>query len=302
MGILNFLGLKRKEPKGPTCAKCQKSFEWGESYVTQETPGSAPYNAPGTGDTRPRVFCPHCGALVVDWHITRKQDYDEWAWYGNNGTVNRKVALPPDPYSPGFGKGVLYNLIPRFSDPELDITRIKAWEKEEEMEKAGEEIPGKPQEEAQDQTAKGDVKALINDLREDNMGEEHKAALKELVGIGAPAVEPLIAAFRTAGRPEDYHADKDKHLRSGIVKALGEIGDPRAVESLLLALDDNIPFVRIDTARSLQKIGDEAIASEAKKLKNPRDVIKALEMTVDWDKNQEVLEEANKALKVITGS
>ena len=83
---------------------------------------------------------------------------------------------------------------------------------------------------------------------------------------------------------------------------MGEIGDPRAVESLLLALDDNIPFVRIDTARSLQKIGDEAIASEAKKLKNHRDVIKALEMTVDWDKNQEVLEEANKALKVITGS
>ena len=123
--------IEQQENEGapPVCAKCHNSLTWEESYVTQETPGSTPFHPPGTGDTRPRLFCPHCGALVVDWHITKDRDFDEWIWYGNNEAVNRKASLPPDPYSPGVGKGIPFELKPSFSTPVLDITKMKAWEK-----------------------------------------------------------------------------------------------------------------------------------------------------------------------------
>lgn len=146
----------------------------------------------------------------------------------------------------------------------LDINKIKEWEKKEAArDKARKERLKKPPE-VQDLTAKEDVKGLIDALREDYMSETHKAALEALAGIGAPAVEPLIAAFKSAERTDNTYADEDKHLRSGIVQALGEIGDPRAVETLLLALDDNIPFVRIDASRALKIIGDAVIESESR--------------------------------------
>ncbi len=113
----------------PICAECRRSFGWEESYVTQETPGWSYYQALGTGDTRPRLFCPHCGALVVDWHMTGDHDFNEWAWFGKNGASNRFVPLPPNPYCPGVGKGIPAVLRPYFSQPRLDIDRMKEWEK-----------------------------------------------------------------------------------------------------------------------------------------------------------------------------
>lgn len=290
-----------KEGTAPVCAKCQNSFAWEKSYVTQETPGSAPFHPPGTGDTRPRLFCPHCGALVVDWHITKDQDFDEWIWYGNNEAVNRKASLPPDPYSPGVGKGIPSELKPSFSTPVLDITKMNAWEKKEaEKEKAREERLKKPPE-VQDITAKENVKGLINALREDRKSKTHKDSVTALAGIGAPAVEPLIAAFKGAKRTKDSWVDEDKHLRGGIVQSLGKIGDPRAIETFLLALDDDIPFVRINTFRALENISDAVIASQSRNLRNP-EVIQALRRTAKYDRDREISEKANAILKVITGS
>ena len=50
--------------------------------------------------------------------------------------------------------------------------------------------------------------------------------------IGAPAVEPLIAALR----------DKDWHVREGAAEALGWIKDPSAVEPLIGALKDKLTW------------------------------------------------------------
>jgi HEAT repeat protein len=145
------------------------------------------------------------------------------------------------------------------------------------------------------------VKGLIDALREDQNNEMHKAAFKALTGIGAPAVDPLIAAFKSAKRSENPLTDEDRHLRSGIIQAMGEIEDPRALETLLLALDDNIPFVRIDASRALEKIGEAVIASESRNLRN-REVIQALRRTAKYDRDSKISEKAKAILKVITGS
>jgi HEAT repeat protein len=289
-----------KERTTPICAKCHNSFTWEESYVTQETPGWSQFHTLGTGDNRPRLFCPKCGSLVVDWHITKDRDFDEWIWHGDNEAANHGVSLPPDPYSPGVGKGIPTELKPNFSAPVLDINKIKEWEKKEvEKEKAREERLKKPLN-VQDLAAKEDVKSLIDTLREDHMSKTHKAAAEALAGIGAPAVEPLIAAFKSAERTEDSWADEDRHLRVGIVEALGNIGDPRTVETLLLALDDNIPFVRIDASYALERIGEAVIASESRNVRN-REVIQALRRAAENDRDPRIYEKAKAILKVISG-
>ena len=53
------------------------------------------------------------------------------------------------------------------------------------------------------------------------MGQE--GALKALIAIGAPAVEPLI---------QEYEKQQVKEFRKAVVAALGQIGDPRAFELL----------------------------------------------------------------------
>lgn len=235
----------------------------------------------------------------MDWHITKDRYFDEWIWYGNNEAVNRKASFPPpSPYLHGVSKGVLYKLIPNFSTPVLDLTKIKAWEKKEaDKEKAREERPKSPPD-VKVLTAQEDVKGLIDALREDHFSKTHKAAVEALAGIGAPAVESLIAAFKSAERTDNAFADKDKHLREGIVNALCNIGDSRALESLCIALDDNIPFVRIDDSRALEKIGEVAIEIESRNLRNS-EIIQALQSAAEYDRNPEIYKKAKNILKVI---
>jgi len=73
---------------------------------------------------------------------------------------------------------------------------------------------------------------------------------QECVKIGADAVEPLIVALK----------DNDDLVRSYAAEALGNIGDPRAVEPLINVLkDDNKWWVREKAAKALGEIGDAAI-------------------------------------------
>jgi HEAT repeat protein len=67
-----------------------------------------------------------------------------------------------------------------------------------------------------------------------------------LVRIGAPAVEPLIAALQ----------DEKDAVRQAAVKVLGEIGDARVVEGLLTRLEDESWIVRGSAAEALGRIGD----------------------------------------------
>ena len=66
------------------------------------------------------------------------------------------------------------------------------------------------------------------------------------IEIGAPAVEPLIAAFQ----------DRFKENHRKAVEALGKIGDAQAVEPLINALQDSDYEVRRKAAEALGKIGD----------------------------------------------
>jgi len=48
-------------------------------------------------------------------------------------------------------------------------------------------------------------------------------------------------------------------VRSEAAEALGEIGDPRAVEPLIKSLSDKDPFVRSTSADALAKIGEQSL-------------------------------------------
>jgi uncharacterized membrane protein YhaH (DUF805 family)/tetratricopeptide (TPR) repeat protein len=107
----------------PTCAACGQVFEWKAAYRAQNTPGSVPYNPPGHGVFRPRAYCPNCGALVAEWRIDRSRDYDEWAWYGANATMNAGKPLPPNPLLM-WGKDIPTALLPTIDDHTLAVDKI----------------------------------------------------------------------------------------------------------------------------------------------------------------------------------
>jgi HEAT repeat protein len=71
-------------------------------------------------------------------------------------------------------------------------------------------------------------------------------AREELVKIGDPAVQPLIAALK----------DKDPHIRGGAALALGEIKDSRAIDPLIAALRDENAGTRSAAVAALGEIKD----------------------------------------------
>jgi HEAT repeat protein len=124
--------------------------------------------------------------------------------------------------------------------------------------------------------ARGDVSGLIKALGNWHVGDAASEALAEM---GAPAVEPLIAALdatvwmvrsraaRALGRIGDPRAvgplaarlGDEESAATAAAEALGWIGDPRAVEPLAVAL--RTPSITSDTklravASALGRIGD----------------------------------------------
>jgi HEAT repeat protein len=96
--------------------------------------------------------------------------------------------------------------------------------------------------------AKRDVEGLIKALGYRKDKGVCKAAAGALVEIGTPAVAPLVAALK----------DSDTHVQWQAARALGQIGDARAIEPLIAALED----VEIDwtvcrtAAEALGQVGD----------------------------------------------
>jgi len=293
----------------PICAKCNSSFTWKESYVTKTTPGWSRVSHLGLGDHRPRLFCPNCGSLVVDWHMTEDVDFNKWIWHGDNRAANLGVPLPPDPvYSAeGSFKIMPPDLRPSFYNPVLNINEMKEWEiRRTAREKARKESQDKPFN-VQELTSKGDVDGLIDALHRKECNwcnsprSNYRAVVDALVRIGVPAVESLIAAFKSAKSMKDGHTDWDQNLRGGIAETLGIIGDPRGVESLMYALVDYRPFIRIIAARALKKMDTAIIASEAGKIRAPELIVK-LRNWSESDYDFEVAEAAKALLRVIPDS
>lgn len=73
-----------------------------------------------------------------------------------------------------------------------------------------------------------------------------RAARTALIGIGKPAVQPLIVVLK----------GKNITARKNVVETLGEIKDARAVEALIAALKDENPDIRKSSAEALGKIRD----------------------------------------------
>jgi len=121
------LPAQKDDDERPECAKCGLRFKWGEAYKCQDTPGAIPYTPQGYGDDIARVFCPHCGAIVVQWHITREKDYDEWIWFGKNATINQGRPLPPSPIT-HWGIGIPPHLRPDYRKEGLDIEKIQQYQ------------------------------------------------------------------------------------------------------------------------------------------------------------------------------
>jgi HEAT repeat protein len=72
-----------------------------------------------------------------------------------------------------------------------------------------------------------------------------KAEEEALVKVGAPAVEPLITLLN----------DGSEYARPSAARALGQIGDPRAVDALVTALDLRGWTTCVEAAVALEKIG-----------------------------------------------
>ena len=90
-----------------------------------------------------------------------------------------------------------------------------------------------------------DVFRVEESLSEDDSGGEDDDALDALAEalgqLGEPAVAPLIETYN----------EKDPNMRWAAVKALGEIGDARAVELLIAAMRDEDSYVREEATWAL---------------------------------------------------
>jgi HEAT repeat protein len=106
--------------------------------------------------------------------------------------------------------------------------------------------------------------------------EEIAAAREQLPPVPRPAEARPSKLARDAEADERIESLiqtlRDRRLfsdRRGAAKALGEIGEARAVEPLIEALEDKQILVRIEAAKALGKIGDtRAVEPLIKALKN----------------------------------
>ncbi len=90
------------------------------------------------------------------------------------------------------------------------------------------------------------VEPLVAALRDRDQAIR-RSATDALVKIGTPAVDSLIAAF------------KDPDVRKYAARALGRIGDPRALPPLSVGLKDERGAVRLAAAEGLVHIGAPAV-------------------------------------------
>jgi hypothetical protein len=90
-----------------------------------------------------------------------------------------------------------------------------------------------------------DLTKLIGKLKE-KRPDARARVVDALVKIGAPAVDPLIAALK----------DPNSTVRDNALTALGRIGDPRAVEPLIAVIRDSDVAISFGAAQVLRRFND----------------------------------------------
>lgn len=98
-----------------------------------------------------------------------------------------------------------------------------------------------------------DIPALIRALRYNDF-EVQTSAAQALGSLGNEGINTLILALK----------DKDRDVRLGIIEALSEIRDQRAVPPLIELLNDTSSEVRWETAIALGEIGGPDVISPLK--------------------------------------
>lgn len=95
-----------------------------------------------------------------------------------------------------------------------------------------------------------DPQTLVDELWITGDPSARRSAARALGKLGAPAVEPLIAALR----------HRDTEAPRAAARVLGRIGDPRAVKPLVeIALEGESKTLRADAGKALVKIGEPAV-------------------------------------------
>lgn len=119
--------------------------------------------------------------------------------------------------------------------------------------------PGEVEKEIADKLLKQMGSLAVNDLIA-VLGEKDPVvqirASEVLIHIGSPSVASLIAVLETGIENQASQHDLDTTWRA--VMILGEIGDRRAVETLIVALSHEEPVVRMLAVEALGNIGDRA--------------------------------------------
>lgn len=86
-----------KEWKGQVkCAKCNREISWFDCYWQKETPGGRRRNPLGRGNYFPRVFCPRCGASLMETGLDANAS-PQWVWDAEQQVLNMGKSEPPPP-------------------------------------------------------------------------------------------------------------------------------------------------------------------------------------------------------------
>jgi HEAT repeat protein len=126
-----------------------------------------------------------------------------------------------------------------------------------------------------DATARARAARILGDNREPNAAEALRLAMMDdpdlsvrqeaAVALGRiGVVEPLMDAV----------AMPDARVRLIAIKALGQIGDPRSIKPLIVALRDSSNEVRSHAAFALNKIGAPAVEALIAALRHPDAVVR----------------------------
>jgi HEAT repeat protein len=115
--------------------------------------------------------------------------------------------------------------------------------------------------------------ALISALQD---GALWDVAAESLEAMGPQVVDMLVMALRQA-HPDVREASQDATVRAVMAGILGRIGDKRAVEPLIAALDD-VPEVGLAATEALGRLKDQRAAESITRLTAPFGVtaVKAL--------------------------
>ena len=103
------------------------------------------------------------------------------------------------------------------------------------------------------------VHELIEELREGNDRQTRREAQQELVEMGAAAVYPLIGAL----------SDTDWRVREEATRALGEIGDSRAVRHIIQLFKDEKIRVQLWATDALITMDEKAVEQLIEALHDP---------------------------------